>query len=113
MLPLIDGDSSVGKRMPKGNGLLSSKNFALQVADKEFFFFPVVLANEINFNPRIFLFNEKFSEYVKNRINYCPKFAYRLKSHYCNIIIYNMVVSREFSKISDSHCVSCVSSVYS
>lgn len=63
--------------MPKGKVLLSGKDFALQVADKGFCF-PVVPASEISFRSRISLSDEKFSVYVKNRINCCPSFAYNL-----------------------------------
>jgi len=34
VLHLINGNNSVKERMPKGKGLLSSKDFALQVAEK-------------------------------------------------------------------------------
>lgn len=54
MLPLINGNSSVREKMPEGRGLLSGKDFALQVADKGFWF-PVVPANEISFSSRIYL----------------------------------------------------------
>lgn len=52
MIPLINGNSSVRKKLPEGKGLLSGKDFALQVADNGFCF-PVVTANEIIFGSRI------------------------------------------------------------
>lgn len=50
--PLINGNSSVREKMPEGKGLLSAKDFALQVADKRLHFL-VIPANEISFSSRI------------------------------------------------------------
>lgn len=59
--------------MPAGKGLLSSKDFALQVAD-EGFFFPWYQKMK-NLSSRIPISTEKFSAHMINRINCCTIFA--------------------------------------
>lgn len=45
---------------------------------------------------------------MKNRINCCPSFAYKLNFYYCNVITHSKMVSRDLNEISRSHCVSSV-----